>query len=60
MDASGEAVLVLTPTQEQAMLARLQKKNITITKIRFVFHSFCDYIYLRKINGGKGLVDFLM
>uniref|UniRef100_A0A8R1TLG6 ATP-dependent RNA helicase n=1 Tax=Onchocerca volvulus TaxID=6282 RepID=A0A8R1TLG6_ONCVO len=33
MDASGEAVLVLTPTQEQAMLARLQKKNITITKI---------------------------
>ncbi|KAM3722069.1 putative ATP-dependent RNA helicase [Dirofilaria immitis] len=33
MDAKGEAILVLTPTQEQAMLARLQEKNIPITKI---------------------------
>ncbi|VDN85372.1 unnamed protein product, partial [Brugia pahangi] len=33
MDAKGEAILVLTPAQEQAMLARLQARNILITKI---------------------------
>lgn len=36
MDAKGEAILVLTPTQEQAMLTRLQERGIPITKIRFV------------------------
>ncbi|CAG9531078.1 unnamed protein product [Cercopithifilaria johnstoni] len=33
MDAKGEAILVLTPAQEQAMLVRLKGKNIPITKI---------------------------
>ncbi|VIO95491.1 Mitochondrial ATP synthase coupling factor 6 family protein [Brugia malayi] len=33
MDAKGEAILVLTPAQEQAMLTRLQARNILITKI---------------------------
>ncbi|KAL3997763.1 DEAD/DEAH box helicase family protein [Acanthocheilonema viteae] len=33
MDAKGEAILVLTPAQEQAMLIRLQEKDIPITKI---------------------------
>lgn len=44
MDAKGEAILVLTPAQEQAMLTRLQEKNISITKIRFVFHTFTIHI----------------
>ncbi|EFO28260.2 hypothetical protein LOAG_00217 [Loa loa] len=33
MDSKGEALLVLTPAQEQAMLKRLQEKNILINKL---------------------------
>uniref|UniRef100_A0A0R3S4F6 ATP-dependent RNA helicase n=1 Tax=Elaeophora elaphi TaxID=1147741 RepID=A0A0R3S4F6_9BILA len=33
MDAKGEAILVLTPAQEQAMLVGLQERGIPITKI---------------------------
>ncbi|MCP9264306.1 Ddx10 protein [Dirofilaria immitis] len=36
MDAKGEAILVLTPTQEQAMLARLQEKTFQSLKLGFV------------------------
>ena len=37
MNKKGEAVLVLTPSQEEPFIKRLSVKNIEVNKIQYVY-----------------------